>query len=164
MLDNGFVPDFEKKILKLEQLVDSRRSFLQPLVFTNGCFDILHRGHVTYLAQAKSLGGILVVAVNSDLSVKMLNKGTDRPINSLQDRMAVLASLADVDFVISFEENTPLNAIKALRPDILVKGGDWNLGNIVGADFVNDIGGSVRSIPILHNTSTTKIIHQINQK
>ncbi len=159
-----FVPDFEKKILSLEQFLAVRGIIKQPLVFTNGCFDILHRGHVTYLAQAKALGEILVVAVNSDSSVKRLNKGENRPVNCLNDRMAILASLESVDFVISFDDDTPLSLITQIIPDILVKGGDWDLDKIVGADFVNATGGKVFSIPFLHDVSTTKIIKEILNK
>jgi len=159
-----FVPDFEKKILSLKQFVSVRDVIKQPLVFTNGCFDILHRGHVTYLAQAKSLGVVLVVAVNSDSSVKRLNKGSNRPINKLNDRMAVIASLESVDFVISFDEDTPLSLITQITPDILVKGGDWDVDKIVGADFVTAKGGKVFSIPFLHDVSTTKTIERILNK
>lgn len=159
----AFVPEFEKKIYTFDQLINLVENFERPLVFTNGCFDILHRGHVTYLAHAKSLGRTLVVAVNSDDSVRRLNKGNGRPINSLQNRMAVLASIASVDFVVSFEEETPLLLIQNLKPNFLVKGGDWDENKIIGADFVKNIGGKVMSIPILHDTSTTKIVHAISQ-
>lgn len=101
-------------------------------MFTNGCFDILHRGHTTYLEQARNLGAALIVAVNTDASVKRLEKGSDRPINCLEDRLAVLASLACVDAVIGFDEDTPLNLIEQIMPDHLVKGGDWEIKDIVG--------------------------------
>jgi rfaE bifunctional protein nucleotidyltransferase chain/domain len=156
-----FVPDFEQKIITLEQLIDYKSIIKQPLVFTNGCFDILHRGHVTYLAEAKSMGKTLVVAVNSDESVKKLNKGDDRPINKLADRMAIIASLQSVDFVISFEQDTPLCLIMNINPDILVKGGDWDINKIIGADFVINNGGKVCSIPFLHDLSTTKTILKV---
>jgi rfaE bifunctional protein nucleotidyltransferase chain/domain len=159
----AFIPEFENKIYNSDQLHDLVEKIERPLVFTNGCFDILHRGHVTYLAHAKSLGKTLVVAVNSDDSVRKLNKGNGRPINSLHNRMAVLASIASVDFVVSFEEETPMLLIQRLKPDFLVKGGDWDENKIIGADFVKNIGGKVMSIPIMHDTSTTKIVHAINQ-
>ena len=130
-------------------------------MFTNGCFDILHRGHVTYLAQARALGASLVVGVNSDASVRRLGKGDDRPINVQEDRMAVLAALECIDIVTWFEEDTPLNLILACRPDVLVKGGDWTVGNIVGAKEVLGWGGRVHSIPFLHQRSTTATLAKI---
>src|SRR6201996_6356377 len=114
---------FERKILTRDALATLRPTLNSPVIFTNGVFDILHRGHVTYLAQAKSLGACLVVGVNSDASVRMLGKGDDRPINREEDRMALLAALESVDWVVRFGEKTPVDLIAALRPDILVKGG-----------------------------------------
>lgn len=137
------------------------RELASPRVFTNGCFDILHRGHISYLEEARSLGASLVVAVNTDGSVKRLNKGSDRPINPLEDRMAVLAALQCVDAVIPFDEDTPLTLIQALHPDILVKGGDWPVERIVGADQVLAEGGEVHSIPFRHNRSTTDLLNRI---
>jgi len=133
----------------------------RPLVFTNGCFDVLHRGHVTYLAQARALGGTLIVGVNSDASVKRQGKGGDRPINPEQDRMMVLAALESVSLVVLFDEDTPLNLILACRPDILVKGGDWRPADIVGAKEVTSWGGAVHSIPFLHERSTTTLLNKI---
>lgn len=133
----------------------------RPLVFTNGCFDILHRGHVTYLEQARNLGVAMIVAVNSDASVKRQGKGDDRPVNNLDDRMAVLASLQCVDAVISFDEDTPLNVIEKVMPDHLVKGGDWNISDIVGGDVVTANGGEVHSIDFKHERSTTQLINKI---
>jgi len=132
-----------------------------PLVFTNGCFDILHRGHAHYLEQARNLGKSLVVAVNSDDSVRRQNKDQGRPINELEDRMAILASLACVDAVISFDEDTPLELIKTILPDHLVKGGDWSLENIVGADIVSSHGGQVHSLAFEFERSTTALIEKI---
>jgi len=132
-----------------------------PLVFTNGCFDVLHRGHVTYLAQARALGGSLIVGVNSDASVKRQGKGDDRPINSELDRMMVLAALESVSLVVLFEEDTPLNLINASRPDVLVKGGDWSVENIVGVREVQGWGGAIHSIPFLHERSTTALLKKI---
>jgi D-glycero-beta-D-manno-heptose 1-phosphate adenylyltransferase len=130
-------------------------------VFTNGCFDILHRGHVTYLAQARALGGSLIVGVNSDASVRRQGKGDDRPINRLEDRMALLAALESVSLVTWFDADTPLELILAARPDVLVKGGDWPIENIVGAAEVTGWGGSVHSIPFQHHTSTTDLLGRI---
>lgn len=133
----------------------------KPLVFTNGCFDILHRGHVTYLEQARNLGASLIVAANSDASVKRQNKGDDRPMNTLEDRMALLASLQCVDAVISFDEDTPYNVIKQVLPDHLVKGGDWEVDEIIGGDIVIDNGGQVHSIDFQFERSTTSLINKI---
>ena len=153
--------NFEQKICP-RALLKQRISGLQrPLVFTNGCFDVLHRGHVTYLAQARALGAALVVGVNSDASVKRLGKGDDRPLNSLADRMAVLAALQAVDMVVEFDEDTPLSLILICRPDMLVKGGDWKPENIVGAQEVQGWGGTVHSIPFLHQRSTTALLNKI---
>jgi rfaE bifunctional protein nucleotidyltransferase chain/domain len=133
----------------------------RPLVFTNGVFDILHRGHVTYLAQARALGGSLLVALNSDASVKRLGKGEERPINTLEDRMAVIAALAAVDLVTWFEDDTPLALILAAKPEVLVKGGDWKAADIVGAAEVKAWGGSVHSIPFDFERSTTATLTRI---
>jgi rfaE bifunctional protein nucleotidyltransferase chain/domain len=133
----------------------------KPVVFTNGCFDILHRGHVTYLAQAAELGGSLVVGVNSDDSVRRLDKSSDRPFNSLEDRMAVLAALESVDLVVPFDEDTPAELIELVRPDHLVKGGDWAEKDIVGAEAVKSRGGQVHSIPFKYGRSTTDLIKRI---
>lgn len=133
----------------------------RPLVFTNGVFDILHRGHVTCLDQARSLGASLVLALNSDASVRRLGKGSDRPVNPLEDRMHVAAALACVDLVTSFDDDTPLAAILACRPDVLVKGGDWPVESIVGAAEVIGWGGRAYSIPFLFQRSTTSLIGRI---
>jgi rfaE bifunctional protein nucleotidyltransferase chain/domain len=133
----------------------------RPLVFTNGCFDILHRGHVTYLEEAAGLGASLLVAVNTDDSVRRQNKGTDRPVNPLADRMAILAALASVDLVIPFDTDTPLDLIKTVQPDILVKGGDWPVDEIVGAEEVLQRGGKVLSIPFRFDRSTSSLIDRI---
>ncbi len=157
----GAPPELERKIVAAGQ--DPVIRLARPLVFTNGCFDVLHRGHVTYLAQARQLGAALVVGVNSDASVRRLNKGADRPINTLADRMAVLAALASVDAVIAFDEVTPLALIERLHPDVLVKGGDWEQSAIVGAVAVLGWGGSVYSIPFLHQRSTTALLKKIRE-
>ncbi len=156
-------PGFEKKIIAPNDLINKISLIKQesPLVFTNGCFDILHRGHVTYLAQARSLGSSMIVALNTDASVKRQGKGGDRPMNKLEDRLRVIASLQDVDFVTWFDEDTPYNLIQLIKPEILVKGGDWSIDKIVGSHDVLVHGGSVHSIPFLFDTSTTKLINKI---
>lgn len=154
-------PDFERKICLAANLAVSVAALPRPLVFTNGCFDVLHRGHVTYLAQARALGASLIVGVNSDASVKRQGKGDDRPINNEADRMAVLAALEAVSLVVKFAEDTPLNLILTAHPDVLVKGGDWQPENIVGSKEVQGWGGSVYSIPFLHQRSTTALLKKI---
>ena len=154
-------PAFERKLCRVDGIADRVAVLPRPLVFTNGCFDVLHRGHVTYLAQARALGAALVVGVNSDASVKRLGKDGDRPVNPLSDRMAVLAALESVSMVVEFDEDTPLSLILACRPDVLVKGGDWQIENIVGAREVQGWGGTVHSIPFLHERSTTALLKKI---
>lgn len=130
------------------------------VVFTNGCFDLLHRGHTRYLEQARALGDLLVVAVNSDASVRQL-KGVGRPVIPAAERAEVLAALAAVDLVLIFDDLDPARVIRAVRPDVLVKGGDWPVDQIVGADFVRSIGGKVRSLPYLRGASTSELIHRM---
>lgn len=154
-------PAFESKICTADNLAARIVTLPRPIVFTNGCFDVLHRGHVTYLAQARALGAALIIGVNSDASVKRQGKGDDRPINSEQDRMMVLAALESVSLVVKFDEDTPLNLILACRPDVLVKGGDWQVEKIVGAKEVQGWGGAVHSIPFLHERSTTALLKKI---
>jgi rfaE bifunctional protein nucleotidyltransferase chain/domain len=154
-------PEFERKVCDPGALPARVASLARPLVFTNGVFDILHRGHVTYLAQARRLGASLVVGVNADASVKRLGKGEDRPVNPLADRMAVLAALESVSLVTPFGEDTPLALILACRPDVLVKGGDWPVEAIVGAREVLGWGGVVRSIPFEHARSTSTLLRRI---
>ena len=154
-------PSFEQKIIPPEQLAAALAKLPRPLVFTNGCFDILHRGHVTYLAQARALGASMVLALNTDASVKRQGKGDDRPINSLANRAAVAAALASVDLVTWFDSDTPADLIAQVQPDVLVKGGDWQPENIVGAAETLARGGSVHSIPFLHQTSTTQTLAKI---
>ena len=156
-------PAFEAKIVAPADLAARIALLPRPLVFTNGCFDILHRGHVTYLAQARSLGAALIVAANSDASVKRLGKGEDRPVNPLADRMALLASLESVALVTWFDEDTPLDRILDCRPDRLVKGGDWPVEKIVGYREVMNWGGSVHSIPFIHERSTTSLMEKIRR-
>lgn len=132
------------------------------IVFTNGCFDILHRGHVTYLAEARKLGDLLVVGLNADASVKRL-KGPERPINNEEDRKFVLSQLKSVDFVEIFTEDTPLNLILKVKPNVLVKGGDWKIDQIVGAKEVIANGGDVFSLNFVNGYSTTSIINKIQE-
>jgi rfaE bifunctional protein nucleotidyltransferase chain/domain len=154
-------PAFEKKIHDPAALQSWLNALPRPLVFTNGVFDLLHRGHVTYLARARALGAGLLVALNSDASVKKLGKGGDRPLNALADRLAVLAALECVDAVTWFEDDTPEALIAACRPQVLVKGGDWPVERIVGAAGVLARGGRVVSIAFEHERSTTRLIERI---
>ena len=156
-------PAFEAKFAAPGELTSRIAALPRPLVFTNGCFDILHRGHVTYLAQARSLGGSLIVAANSDASVRRLGKGDDRPVNVLADRMALLAALESVSLVTWFDEDTPLARILECRPDVLVKGGDWPVQRIVGFREVTAWGGTVHSLPFLHERSTTALLEKIRR-
>lgn len=152
----------ERKVVKDAAQLHARLSELaHPVVFTNGCFDILHRGHVSYLEEAAALGKSLIIGVNTDASVHRLNKGQGRPVNPLEDRMMILAALGCVSLVIPFEEDTPLELIKRVRPDHLVKGGDWAPDKVVGADVVKSYGGQVHSIPFRFNRSTTDLIQRI---
>src|SRR6187402_2149891 len=156
-------PDFERKICTPGDFSARVRALARPLAFTNGVFDILHRGHVTYLAQARALGASLVVALNSDASVRRLGKGDDRPINPLADRLAVMAALESVALVTWFDEDTPLARILQCHPDHLVKGGDWTADKIVGAAEVKGWGGQVHSIPFRHERSTTSLLSRIRE-
>ncbi|MBG0777921.1 MAG: bifunctional heptose 7-phosphate kinase/heptose 1-phosphate adenyltransferase [Desulfovibrionaceae bacterium] len=133
----------------------------KAVVFTNGCYDILHPGHVDLLARARALGDVLVLGLNTDASVRRLGKGADRPVNPLAVRAFVAAHLASVSFVTWFDEDTPLELITALQPDVLVKGGDWPVEAIVGRDVVQARGGRVLSLPLLPGFSTTSLLHHI---
>jgi rfaE bifunctional protein nucleotidyltransferase chain/domain len=155
------MPAFEAKIIQPAEFAERAKKLARPLVFTNGVFDILHRGHVTYLAEARALGQSLVVALNSDASARRLGKGDDRPINPLEDRIAVVAALESVALVTWFDEDTPLERILASRPEHLVKGGDWSADKIVGAKEVTAWGGKVHSIPFRHDRSTTELLSRI---
>jgi rfaE bifunctional protein nucleotidyltransferase chain/domain len=154
-------PLFETKLCPPQSFAARVAKLPRPLVFTNGCFDILHRGHVTYLSRARMLGASLVVALNSDDSVRRLGKGANRPLNPLEDRMALIAALESVDLVTWFEEDTPLARIIESRPDVLTKGGDWAIETIVGAIEVRAWGGSVHSIPFEFERSTTALVERI---
>ena len=159
-----FQPNIEQKIVGRDFFNENAlKLHQQKIVFTNGCFDVLHFGHVHYLLEARKLGDILVVGLNSDDSVRRL-KGPARPINGEKERAFVLAALGCVDYVVLFEEDTPENLIKAVRPDVMVKGGDYALDQIVGADFVRQNGGSVTTIPFVEGYSSTYIIEQLKTK
>lgn len=154
-------PEFESRIVAPEDLERRIAELPRPLVFTNGCFDILHRGHVTYLAQARALGASMIVALNTDASVKRQGKGDDRPINCLEDRARVMAALRCADMVTWFDEETPIARILECRPDVLVKGGDWPVEKIVGYTEVLGWGGTVHSIPFEVDRSTTALLGKI---
>jgi len=155
------LPSFESKVCSPEQLIARIAKLPRPIVFTNGVFDILHRGHASYLAQAKELGASLVVGVNSDASVRMLGKGEDRPINIEADRQALLAALASVDLVVPFTEQTPVNLITQIRPDIYVKGGDYEIDTLEETHLVKTWGGMAVAIPFLYERSTTTLLGKI---
>ena len=149
-------------VLENEQALQSwLKSAARPLVFTNGCFDILHRGHIAYLQKAASLGASLLVGLNTDASVKRLNKADDRPINPLADRLAVLSAIGCVDAGYHFDQDTPLQLIQAIRPEVLVKGGDWPVDEIVGCPEVRAWGGECHSIAFEFDRSTTALVDKI---
>ena len=152
------------KVLTRDQLVPllrAERTRGKRIVFTNGCFDLMHVGHTRYLQAAKDLGDLLVVGVNGDASVRTLNKAPDRPIVSESQRAEVVAALGSVDYVVLFDEPDPHSLIAALQPDVLVKGGDWTVERIIGRDIVEARGGVVRTIPLVPGVSTTSIIQRI---
>ena len=154
---------FEEKIRSPGSAAQWAAALARPLVFTNGVFDLLHRGHVTYLAQARALGTALVVALNGDASARRLGKGDGRPVNVLEDRMALVAALEAVDAVTWFDDDTPAALIEILRPDVLVKGGDWPAEKIVGAVQTLARGGRVISIPFEHQRSSTALLEKIRK-
>ena len=155
------MPSFENKICTRAELAARIAALPKPVVLTNGVFDILHRGHVTYLAQARELGGSLVVAANTDASVKRLGKGDDRPHNTLADRMAVLAALESVSLVVEFDEDTALEVVQEGRPDIYAKGGDYVMDQIPEGKAVLAHGGRAVAIDFEHERSTTKLVAKI---
>ena len=156
-------PGFEAKIVSPDALASWLTGAPRPLVFTNGVFDLLHRGHVTYLARARALGAGLLVALNSDASARRLGKGADRPINALEDRLALVAALAVVDAVTWFEADTLAALIERCRPEVLVKGGDWPVERIAGAAGVLARGGRVESIAFEHTRSTSALLDRIRK-
>ena len=149
------------KMAARDEAVSRFAALPRPRVFTNGVFDILHRGHVTYLEQARALGASLTVAVNGDASVRRLGKGDDRPMNTLDDRMAVLAALACVDLVVAFDDDTPRALIVACMPEILVKGGDYTAATTAGAAEVVAAGGRFVAVPFAYDRSTTALIARV---
>lgn len=155
---------FEEKIRSPDSAAQWAAGLARPLVFTNGVFDLLHRGHVTYLAQARALGAALLVALNGDASARRLGKGDGRPVNALEDRMALVAALESVDAVTWFDADTPAALIETLRPEVLVKGGDWPAEKIVGAIETLARGGRVISIPFTHQRSSTALLEKIRGK
>jgi rfaE bifunctional protein nucleotidyltransferase chain/domain len=161
---NPAAPGYESKICAPRDLAARLARLPRPLVFTNGVFDILHRGHVTYLARARALGAALLVGLNSDASVRRLGKGEDRPVNTLEDRLAVIAALGDVDAVTWFDDDTPAALLAAALPEVLVKGGDWPVERIVGGPEVLARGGKVVSIPFEHERSTTALLRRIRDR
>jgi len=157
------VPNFERKLCSPAELAARVSQLARPVVLTNGVFDILHRGHVTYLAQARGLGGSLVVLVNTDASVKRLGNGIDRPINECEDRMAVLAALESVALVAAFEEDTALESVLLARPDIYVKGGDYDMTAIPEGRAVLAYGGQAVAIDFRHDRSTTRLLDKVRR-
>ena len=157
-------PSFESKICPADDLPAALATLPRPIVFTNGVFDILHRGHASYLDQARRLGGSLVVGVNTDASVKMLGKGDDRPINAEADRQALLAALASVDLVVLFPEKTPVELLKRMRPDIYVKGGDYAIDTLEETRLVKSWGGTAIAIPFIYERSTTSLLGRIRSE
>ncbi|KAA3636096.1 MAG: D-glycero-beta-D-manno-heptose 1-phosphate adenylyltransferase [Calditrichaeota bacterium] len=155
MVKNNIIP--QKDVTKLIKKLKHQR---KKIVFTNGVFDILHRGHVEYLARAKSFGDVLILGLNSDASVRRL-KGNSRPLNKQLDRAIVLLALESVDYIIYFGQDTPLKLIQSVRPDVLVKGADYKISEIVGADFVKANGGIVKRVKFLKGRSTSKIIKKL---
>jgi len=155
------MPDFENKVCTREELKVRVAQLPKPVVLTNGVFDILHRGHVTYLAQARELGASLVVAANTDASVKRLGKGDDRPLNMCADRMAVLAALESVSLVVDFDEDTALEVVLEAEPEIYAKGGDYDMAAIPEGRAVMAYGGQAIAIDFQHDRSTTKLLSKI---
>jgi rfaE bifunctional protein nucleotidyltransferase chain/domain len=155
------MPEFERKICTREELQQRVAALPKPVVLTNGVFDILHRGHVTYLAQARALGASLVVAANTDASVKRLGKGDDRPLNMCADRMAVLAALESVSLVVDFDEDTALEVVQAAHPEIYAKGGDYDMTAIPEGQAVLAYGGHAIAIDFMHDRSTSKLLKKI---
>jgi len=156
-------PAYAAKIATIDTLAARLAALPRPLVFTNGVFDILHRGHVTYLDHARALGASLVVGVNTDASVRRLGKGDGRPVNPLEDRLAILAALESVSLVVPFDEDTPLKLVLACHPDVIVKGGDYTVDTTVGAAEVIGWGGRFAAIPFVPERSTTALLTKIRR-
>jgi rfaE bifunctional protein nucleotidyltransferase chain/domain len=156
-------PAFAAKIATRGELAARLPGLPRPRVFTNGVFDILHRGHVTYLARARALGASLIVGVNTDASVRRLGKGDERPVNALDDRLAVVAALESVSLVVSFDEDTPLALVLECRPDVIVKGGDYSVATTVGATEVIAWGGRFEAIPLVSGRSTSSLLAKLRR-
>jgi rfaE bifunctional protein nucleotidyltransferase chain/domain len=154
-------PDFLRKIVARDRAPQALAALQRPVVFTNGVFDVLHRGHVTYLAQARALGASLVVALNTDASARRLGKGPDRPLNNEQDRAIMMAALGSVDLVTWFDEDTPVQLLSELRPDIYVKGGDYDMAQLPETPVVRSWGGRAVALPFVDGYSTTALVKKI---
>ncbi len=154
-------PEFLRKIVARDRAPQALAALPRPVVFTNGVFDVLHRGHVTYLAQARALGASLVVALNTDTSARRLGKGPERPLNNEEDRAIMMAALGCVDLVTWFDEDTPVQLLGELRPDIYVKGGDYNMGKLAETRLVEGYGGRALAIPFVEGYSTTALVRRI---
>ncbi len=161
LLPSAFLSKLASRQDAVQRMVALRAN--GPVVFTNGVFDVLHRGHASYLAQARSLGGSLVVALNSDASARRLGKGPDRPLNNELDRAALMAALESVSLVTWFDEDTPLELITELRPDLLVKGGDYDMSKLAETKVVEAYGGRAQAIPFVDGYSTTALVKKIRQ-
>ena len=160
----SFHNQLKEKIVSQDQALKELKTWREKnkkIVFTNGCFDIIHPGHIDYLSQARDLGDILVLGLNTDQSVRLLNKGSNRPINDERTRAYVLAGLASVDLIVFFDEETPYNLIKLLQPNVLVKGKDYEVEKIIGFDILKENGGQVITIPFLDGYSTSSLIKKI---
>ena len=160
----SFHNQLKEKIVSQDQALKELKTWREKnkkIVFTNGCFDIIHPGHIDYLSQARDLGDILVLGLNTDQSVRRLNKGSNRPINDERTRANVLAGLASVDLIVFFDEETPYNLIKLLQPNVLVKGKDYEVEKIIGFDILKENGGQVITIPFLDGYSTSSLIKKI---
>lgn len=160
----SFHNQLKEKIVSQDQALKNLKAWREKnkkIVFTNGCFDIIHPGHIDYLSQARDLGDILVLGLNTDQSVRRLNKGSNRPINDERTRAYVLAGLACVDLIVFFDEDTPFNLIKLLQPNVLVKGNDYEVEKIIGFDILKENGGQVITIPFLEGYSTSSLIKKI---
>ena len=157
-------PAFLDKIVARGEAAARMAALAQPVVFTNGVFDVLHRGHATYLAHARALGGSLVVALNTDASARRLGKGPDRPLNNEEDRAVMMAALESVSLVTWFDENTPLELIAELRPDLLVKGGDYDMDTLADTAVVKAYGGTAQAIPFVDGYSTTALVKKIRSQ
>jgi D-glycero-beta-D-manno-heptose 1-phosphate adenylyltransferase len=153
--------DFLNKICEPHALAHQLSQLARPMVFTNGVFDILHKGHVSYLAQAKNLGATLVVGLNSDASARQLGKGPERPIHTFEDRACVLAALASVSLVVRFDEPTPLALLKKIRPELYVKGGDYDIETLAETACIRSWGGQAMALPFVQGYSTTKLVQQL---